>query len=139
MLKEIKYNGYTAQPSDYESTDGDLSLALGMVPENGALKPVMPPKVLTTWQKVHRVFVHKNNFTHYIVCYQNSASEGSSSYSLAWCDGTFGTLTDILTLSNALVDITAIGNMLIIADSKQMYYVLWKNGAYSFLANSIPS
>ena len=137
MLKEIKYNGYTAQPSDYESPDGDLSLALGMVPENGALKPVMPPKVLTTWQNVHRVFVHKNNFTHYIV-YQNSVTEGASQFILAWCDDTFGTLTNILTLSNALVDITAIGNMLIIADSKQMYYVLWKNGAYSFLANSIP-
>lgn len=136
MIKEIKYNGCTAQPSDYESPDGDLALSVGMVPENGSLHPVMPPKVLTTWENVNRVFVHKNNYTHYIVV-QNG---DSSSLTFKWTDEKFGTLSDtFLTLTGeTITDMTAIGNMLVIASSAQMYYVLWKDNAYTFLANSLP-
>ena len=136
MNKELKYNGYSAQPSDYESTDGDLSMSLGVVPENGSLHPVMPPKVLATWPNVNRVFIHKNNFTHYIVA-QNGTE---SSVAFSWCDDNFGSLSDpFLTIfDETIVDITAIGNMLVVASSKLMYYVLWKNGAYTLLGNSIP-
>lgn len=136
MIKEIKYNGYTAQPSDYQSPDGDLALSIGMVPENGSLHPVMPPKVLATWKNVNRVFVHKNNFTHYIVA-QNT---DGSTVTFKWCDQNFAGLSEpFLTLnSETITDITAIGNMLIIASSVKMYYVLWKDGEYTFLANTIP-
>ena len=43
MIKEIKYNGYSANPSDYECADGDLATSIGVIPENGALKPILPP------------------------------------------------------------------------------------------------
>ena len=45
MNKELKYNGYSAQPSDYECQDGELAVAINLVPEDGALKPVLPPKI----------------------------------------------------------------------------------------------
>ena len=32
MIKEIKYNGYSANPSDYECADGDLSVAMNLIP-----------------------------------------------------------------------------------------------------------
>lgn len=136
MIKELKYNGCTAQPSDYECPDGDLALSVGLVPENGSLHPVMPPKVLTTWENVNRVFVHKNNYTHYIVV-QNG---DDSALSFKWTDDNFGTLSDaFLTLTGeTITDMAAIGNMLVIASSVQMYYVLWKDGAYKFLANAVP-
>lgn len=38
MIKEIKYNGYSANPSDYECADGDLSVAMNLIPEDGVLK-----------------------------------------------------------------------------------------------------
>lgn len=136
MIKEIKYNGYTAQPSDYQNPDGDLALSVGMVPENGSLHPVMPPKVLTRWEHVSRVFVHKNNYTHYIVV-QNSED---NILTFKWTDEKFGALSDsFLTLTNETVnDLTAVGNILVVASSEQMYYIVWKDGAYRFLANSIP-
>lgn len=37
MIKEIKYSGITATPSDYISPDGELSAAVNLVPENGEL------------------------------------------------------------------------------------------------------
>ena len=43
MIKELKYNGHTANPSDYENNDGDLAAAINVVPEDGTLKPVLPP------------------------------------------------------------------------------------------------
>lgn len=136
MNKELKYNGHTAQPSDYECPDGDLALSLGMVPENGSLHPVMPPKVLATWENVSRVFAHKNNFTHYVVV-QNG---GNANFTFSWCDDKFGALSEaFLTLTaETITDITAIGNMLIVASSKQMYYVLWRDGIYHLLGNEVP-
>ena len=69
MIQEIKYNGFTANPSDYECPDGDLAMSVGLVPEDGALKPVLPPKVLFSLgenQKV--VFIHQTSaFKYYIV------------------------------------------------------------------------
>ena len=35
MIKETKLNGFSAIPLEYEVADGDLSTALGVVPENG--------------------------------------------------------------------------------------------------------
>lgn len=137
MQKEIKYNGYTSQPSDYESPDGDLVLSLGMLPENGSLHPVMPPKKLATWQNVNRVFIHKNNYTHYIVL----QDDGNTGITFKWTDEKFGALSETFLTVNGetITDITAIGNMLIVASSVQMYYVLFKDGSYKFLANSIPN
>lgn len=48
MIKEIKYNGYSANPSDYECADGDLAIAMGLIPENGALHPISPPQTIAT-------------------------------------------------------------------------------------------
>ena len=35
MNKEIKYNGYSTQPSDYECQDGDLAISLNLILEHG--------------------------------------------------------------------------------------------------------
>lgn len=43
MIKEIKYNGYTATPSDYECHDGDLDIALNFTTDDGSLHPSLPP------------------------------------------------------------------------------------------------
>ena len=60
MIQEVKYNGCTASPSDYESPDGHMAIALNLVPEDGALKPVLPPKVVMQLGQGRRVaFIHK--------------------------------------------------------------------------------
>ena len=69
MIKDIKYNGYTAQPSDYSCPDGDLSLSLGAIPDNGTVQPFFPPKVVLTLKDGEDIiFIHKTTgYTHYIV------------------------------------------------------------------------
>ena len=49
MIKDVKYNGYSTQPSDYECQDGELALSLNLINEDGTIKPLCSPaSVLST-------------------------------------------------------------------------------------------
>ena len=45
MNQEIKYSGFSAVPSDYECSDGSLAVSINLLPEGGALKPILPPSI----------------------------------------------------------------------------------------------
>ena len=51
---------------------------------------------------------------------------------------TTATFFEELGEDEAINDITSVGNTLIISTPKNMYYYLWKEGAYHFLGNKIP-
>lgn len=40
MNKDVKYNGYTASPSDYECQDGEMSLSLNLIAEDNQIKTI---------------------------------------------------------------------------------------------------
>jgi hypothetical protein len=132
MISEIKYNGFSASPSDYESLDGDLAAVVGLVPEDGALKPIAPPQPIFTLAAGQRVVVlHKTSaFTHYII--QDNAN------SLYWSSesGALKTLCDLT--GKQVYQITTIGNTVIALCDDGMHYMLWKNGDYTYLGNKIP-
>lgn len=134
MNKDVKYNGYSAQPSDYECQDGDLAVAINLVPEDGALKPVLPPKVGGQASDTigNCVYIHKNSgYTHYIVRNGNSFS---------WYDKSApDTLTTIGSISK-YIKVTSVGNTLIYLTDDGMQYYLWKGGTtgYLYLGNKIP-
>lgn len=68
MTQEIKYNGLSANPSDYESPDGDLTTALNLIPEDGQIKPLFQPHDVCTLP-VGMIFIHihkTSTFVHYI-------------------------------------------------------------------------
>ena len=68
MTQEIKYNGLSANPSDYESPDGDLTTALNLIPEDGQIKPLFQPHDVCTLP-VGMMFIHihkTSTFVHYI-------------------------------------------------------------------------
>ena len=74
MIKEIKYNGFTETPADYECPDGDLATVTGLVPEDEALHPVQPPVSLFTLPDGYSVvYVHANatGYKHYIIRYDH--------------------------------------------------------------------
>ena len=81
MIQDIKYNGYSASPSDYECQDGDLAGAIGLVPDNGAMKPVLPPSTILTLAEGKKVvFIHETSaFKHYII-----SDEMTTSATLSW-------------------------------------------------------
>ena len=122
MDKEIKYNGYTATPSDYESPDGDLVGIINGVPEDGEVKPILPPTVkfaLNTGEKV--LWIHKmTGRTHYIISLSGALKWISEEDGEPWTrhDITGGTVTGTPTVSS-------IGNTLIVNDDDGVKYFLW--------------
>lgn len=68
MIQEIVYGGYSANPSDYDSRDGELALSLNLIHEDGSLKPIFKPKTLFSLGEGETLIcIHKTaKFAHYI-------------------------------------------------------------------------
>lgn len=135
MEKDIRFTGYTAVPSDYECSDGELTQAYNLINEDGAYKSLLAPKVVFNLGESHRViYVHKaTTYTHYII--QDTANK-----KLLWTkDGK--SLTDLYSLnSNVLYQVVGIGNTLIALTDTGMFYFLWKGdtSGYLYLGDDIP-
>ena len=136
MIKEIKYGGFTASPSDYESPDGELAALIGLVPDEGNLKPTMPPNELFKLEggKVIR-FVHETSaFRHYIIL-------DPATNIVSWTDdGTASTQLYNFTKSRTIHNINAIGNTIVILADNGMHYFLWKSVSegYLYLGTHMP-
>lgn len=141
MIQEIRYNGFKANPSDYESTDGELAMSLGVVHEDGALKPVLPPKELFTLDETTNVvFIHKTSkFTHYIVL-------DSVTNELLFTKGDPGhkpfyeEQLYVFSRSEVFYGFNAIGNTFMALTDSGIHYFLWKElyEEYSYLGTHMP-
>ena len=139
MTQEITYGGCSATPSDYTSPDGDFSVSIGLVPEDGALRPVPPPRsVFSAGEGCSVVYVHETNaFRHYII--------SDTSGNLYWvdADGETSVRTPLVSLGRyvELYQVNAVGNTLILLTEEGMRYLLWKSeskGFYKDLGNGLP-
>lgn len=164
MIKEIKYTGFTATPSDYECPDGELDAAINLVPEEGELHPVQAGEALLQLPNeeggvVYKVlFVHKTStYRHVIIVKETHGSGSTYSSQLYWLNvSNAGSLSDALKNADAStktaishvytcangksLSVSAIGNTLIVTGdtSDSMHYVLWKDNAYQYLGNHLP-
>lgn len=146
MIKEIKYNGFTETPSDYECPDGDLAGLISLVPEDEAVKPIIPPAELFTLPAGYSLsFIHVNpGYRHYIVRHNHT---------LYWFDNSLidnaevlpvavGTdkLTPLHSFTDDIYEVNAIGNTLVVLTSAGMHYILWKGTGtgYLYLGTHIP-
>lgn len=133
MTEEIKYNGLTTVPSDYECNDGDLSGAVNAVIEDGAVKPVYPPKTIFTPESGYRVvYIHKVGESKNYILY-------SSDEIIAWYDSAKNKTEDIDTIQN-IKSVNSIGNTLVVIADSGMHYILWKadTKTYKYLGTQIP-
>lgn len=134
MIKEIKYNGHSASPSDYQSPDGDMACMLNCIPERGALKPILPPKTVKYFNDKRVLAIHKvANKEHYILYDGNK---------LTWEDVEDGRITGELydfKGDGGVASVTPIGNTLAVLDGNgTIHYFLWRNDAYSNLGTRLP-
>lgn len=140
MIKETILGSFSAIPQDYEAPDGDLSTALGIVPENGVLNPILDPAVIMTFSKpsIKVVQVHETSTFHYYIVHDTDT--GDIYYTEKDSAGTpilnlihsFG-MTKILAFS-------VIGKTLLILTEQGMYYFIWKSQSegYKCLGNHLP-
>lgn len=129
MNKELKYGGYSSQPSDYECQDGDLAMSLNMICEDSQLKPLLLPTPtsvgLSASQKA--VYIHESSsYKHYILL------EGKA---VSWLDENSTTPISLGTFNSVdIYQFTSIGNTLIILCSDGMHYYLWKGATQGYLS-----
>lgn len=132
MIKEIRYGGYSAQPSDYECSDGELAAAINLIPEDGRLKIIPLPEVimqLSSNQKV--MFVHETtSFKHYIIY---EATTGK----LSWLNGLSGTPT-VIGNYYGVTHCNAVGNTLLVFTEDAIVYMLWQDSEYKILGDHLP-
>lgn len=146
MNKEIRYNGFTETPSDYECPDGDIAAIINLVPEEHALKPVRPPSQLFTIPDKYNVqFIHNNStYKHYILqqdkkiyWFNNTLIDNDTQLPVEITDEK---LTLLREFTNMPISFNAVGNTLIVITEEAMYYFLWKNenNGYINLGSHIP-
>lgn len=132
MIKEVKYNGYSASPSDYGCVDGDLAMSLNAINEDGALRPILQPKFVFSLSNGNVVkCVHKTGiYTHYIIVEDNNILKFKEN----------GIITPFYAFPSniEIYQITPIGNTLVVLTSYGIYYFLWKDVEYISLGNSLP-
>lgn len=136
MIKEIKYNGHSASPSDYQSPDGDMACMLNCIPERGALKPILPPETVESFVDKKVLAIHKiSDFEVYIL---DDAYEDI----LYWrrVDKKEGGYTLLHDFTEAGVkSVTPIGNSLVVLGGDGViHYFLWKDSAYKYLGTQLP-
>ncbi len=139
MIKDIKFSGYSAVPSDYESPDGQLATSINLISEDNQLKPLphpIPKQIgLTSSQKV--VYIHQTSaFRHYILLDGNNVSWLEDSAD----DATPAHPVELRSFNTEIYQFNSIGNTLILLCADGMHYFLWKSDAdaYLYLGTSMP-
>ena len=135
MIKEIKYNGHSASPSDYQSPDGDMASILNCIPERGALKPILPPKTVESFGEGTSVLaIHKVADKEHYILYDGNK--------LTWKDVKDGSITgELYDFANygSVASVTPIGNSLVVLGGDGViHYFLWKDSTYTSLGTQLP-
>jgi hypothetical protein len=157
MAQEIAFSGLSHQPSDYDSPDGALSVAINLIPEEGALRPVPSPVVKlytgSTYGRGDRpVATHTTaTYTHIILRSFNDETNGLRFFFIDEDDipqdggVTEEQLTPITSLFGAMdeqeadtLTYKAIGNILLLFSSTRTHYLYWRDNAYDYLGTRLP-
>lgn len=140
MNKDIKYNGFAAQPSDYECQDGELAMSLNLIQEDSRIKTIGQPDCILSLAEGERLlFIHSVPTQKNYILAKNGKD---SSVEVCWLKKD-PSITDTTTAQkiatfHSISDITAVGNTLAIAKEDGMNYLLWKDGNYVLLKNRPP-
>lgn len=142
MIKDIKYNGYTAQPSDYECLDGDLAISLNLIHEDGAIHSIPQPAPKFSIGSDRKLFIHRIGSNSNYIAYstQTNAVDWVGSEK----DGKFvqqKTITSAAEDIGSIINIASVGNILILSTTKNIFYIRFNAGknAYVFLGSKIPN
>lgn len=133
MQKEVKYAGYTAVPDDYNNMDGELSASLNLIPEDGSMRTIQPPKkVLQLNPHEDVVYIHKvKQEVHYIVCNR------TTNY-LHWLDEEGVYKGSVVEADDNFNMVTSVGNTLVVSYGNSNFYVLWDGTEYKNLGTNMP-
>lgn len=104
MKESLTYKGMTNVPPDIDCEDGDLTASVNIINEDGAMRPIVPPKVVIKAQAIDQytqgakcVLIHKPNshVTNYLFFLKITESNVEHGY-LWYMDETDGVLLSLI-------------------------------------------
>lgn len=139
MIKKIPIKGISRDPSGEISSDGFCAESLNVQMDMGEVAPAIKPRPVKDAGGNELsvdgdiLYIHKGVGYENLIYRQGDsllyvATIGDASSGLV-----YGGLADA-----EITDITAVGNTVIVSTTEDMYYILWRDGAYRFLGNQIP-
>lgn len=139
MIQEIKFNGYSATPSDYDCLDGDLATSMEMIPKEGSMRPIALGAPIRMLYKMRVIRVHQTSaYKHYITINEDNTEigwiDGEGEF-----DGTYTTTATKIADVTGFVSVNSVGNTLIIVTKNAIIYSLWKDDGYVLLGDHIPN
>lgn len=128
MIKNIPYTTIQTATGPYAANDGTLAIATNLIYERGALRPLCAPGIIDTVPTGQRIiFIHRTgDYTNYIVADDST---------IGWMH--HDTFID-LQPQETIIDIAAIGNVLVVSTALHLYYVLFKDNTYHLLGTELP-
>jgi len=140
MIKKIPIRGISRDPSGQVSSDGFCAESLNVQLDMGEVAPAMKPrKVKDAGGNPVSVggeilYIHKG------IGYENLLYKDGRNilYTAVIGESASGSVYGGLEEGESVMDVTAVGNTVILATDKDMYYILWRDGAYHFLGNKVP-
>ena len=141
MIKRIQLRGISRTPSDRMNEDGGVSESMNMYLDQGESAPAFVPEDVTEQiglpdgLKAERIFIHKTaNYENSIVVLKDKIV----AYTPTIDEDVDPLLVMEFTEGETFIDITSMGNTLIVTTSKTLYYILYKDLVYTFLGNKLP-
>lgn len=134
MIKEIKYGGFKAHPSDYECQDGDLAAAINLINEDGHIAMIPQPCVVQSLAPFDCLCIHNAGGVDRLILY----SSGGHIYV---CDkGSEEDPSLIVSGFSEKPAVAILGNTLIISDGSLTAYLLYstEKEKYIHLGQAIP-
>lgn len=132
MIQEVKFQGLSHSPSDYEAQDGELATCLNLINEDGALHPIPTPVIAeenitipdgATIELVHKVTHDQSIHSHYIV--------RQSDDTWYWLEREGDGTAHQIDLSGFHVNaVTAVGNILCFVGDNSTMYAYWNANDY---------
>lgn len=135
MIKDVQIKGIRRNTPEYVCQDGESMELVNVFSDNGAISPITPPKqiyILPENRKV--VYVHRNQSYENLISYDNN----SLYYEAKQSGNDYVSVSSKICEITELKQINSVGNILIAVSSENTYYIIFKNGIYSFIGNSIP-
>jgi len=151
MIKEIKYNGYSTSPSDYDCVDGDLAAAMNLAPDDEGMKVVQSAEVLFSLPEGYKLAVIHNSpqFSdgrHYILV-KTVESSGHVTQTFYWVDeetikthdAPWSIPASFLEEGREIksytddeyLDIEVMGNVVVVAGKTELHYFMWNADGYN--------
>lgn len=138
MIKQLQLRGISRTPSDRATADGGCAESLNVHLDQTETAPTLPPEDISDTiygsdtNKYPIIYIHKmTGITNYIGRTATSFYAYGDSVTTAAMGGTVPS-------TEPVQYVTSVGNTLIIFTENSPYYYLFKNGAYTYLGNSIP-